>query len=93
MSETIPAAIWPITVAQAAPAIPMRGQPSRPKIIIGSKIQFVIAPVSCEIIERTVRPVDCKSRSKVIEEKTPKDIIIQMFKYVTPYSIISGLEV
>lgn len=41
----------PITVAQAAPAMPIFGKPSRPKMRIGSRMIFVIAPTSCVIME------------------------------------------
>ena len=41
----------------------MRGKPRRPKIRMGSSTMLHTAPTICEIIERFVRPVACKSRS------------------------------
>jgi len=55
--------IWPMTVATAAPATPIFGQPSRPKIMIGSRMMFVIAPTIWPIIESFVFPVDCSRRA------------------------------
>ena len=70
--------ICPMTVAHAAPLIPSAGNPKSPKIIIGSRIMFVIAPASCEIIDKTVLPVDCKSLSKVMARKSPKQKTMQI---------------
>ena len=44
------AAVCPITVATAAPATPIFGNPIRPKIKIGSRMMFITAPVICVII-------------------------------------------
>ena len=43
---TIAAIICPVTVARAAPATSILGKPKRPKIMIGSRIIFRIAPRS-----------------------------------------------
>ena len=43
---TMAAMIWPPTVAQAAPAMPSAGKPMRPKIKMGSKMIFSMAPMS-----------------------------------------------
>lgn len=52
----------PMTVAMAAPRMPMAGQPSRPKIIMGSRIMLTTAPMMRETIDSTVSPTACKSR-------------------------------
>ena len=48
--DRIMAKICPITVAMAAPRIPMAGQPKSPKIMIGSRIMLVTAPIPWENI-------------------------------------------
>ena len=58
------AVICPMTVAAAAPATSIRGKPNRPKIRIGSRMMLMTAPMSWVIMEYSVRPVDCSSRSK-----------------------------
>ena len=45
-----PATICPVTVAMAAPLIPIFGIPHNPKISIGSRIILITAPVVWEII-------------------------------------------
>ena len=45
-SKKIIERICPVTVAIAAPAIPIDGIPIHPKIKIGSRMMFVIAPMS-----------------------------------------------
>lgn len=55
-------AIWPMTVAIAAPRTPIAGQPSRLKIIIGSRIIFKTAPMIRDSIDNTVSPTACNSR-------------------------------
>lgn len=54
--------ICPMTVAIAAPRIPIAGQPSRPKIIMGSRIMFKTAPMIREIIDKMVSPTAYSSR-------------------------------
>ena len=48
---------WPMTVASAAPETPIAGHPSRPKIMIGSRMMLTIAPVIWLHIWYTVLPV------------------------------------
>ena len=55
--------IWAMTVAMAAPAMPMAGRPNQPKINTGSRRMFVMAPVAWVIILSTVRPVAWSRRS------------------------------
>ena len=62
-NATIAATICPPTVATAAPAMPISGKPSRPKIRMGSNMMFSMAPMSCVIMESVVRPVDWSMRS------------------------------
>ena len=57
----------------AAPEMPMAGQPSRPKIIMGSRMMFTMAPVSCITMEYTVLPVDCSMRSKLMDRNRPRE--------------------
>ena len=64
--------IWPITVAAAAPATPICGKPSRPKIMIGSRMMLMTAPVSCVVIDSMVLPVACIIRSKEMDRNRPK---------------------
>ena len=85
---TMAATHWPITVATAAPVTPILGQPKRPNIIIGSRIIFVIASHSCDVMLNMVRPVDVNRRSKKICASSPKENIITVLKYSIPYSII-----
>ena len=54
--------ICPMTVAMAAPRMPIAGQPSKPKIMIGSRIILATAPMMREIMDSTVSPTACKSR-------------------------------
>ena len=58
--------ICPIQVAIAAPATPIAGMPRRPKIMIGSRMILMIAPVIWLIMLYTVLPVDWRSRSNII---------------------------
>ena len=44
-NDKIIATICPATVAIAAPATPIFGAPNSPKISIGSRIIFIIAPI------------------------------------------------
>ena len=67
------AAICPMTVAVAAPATSILGQPNHPKIMIGSRIRLMMAPAICENILSSVFPVDCNRRSQVICKKQPMD--------------------
>ena len=52
-----------ITVAYAAPAIPMAGSPNHPKIMTGSSTIFTTAPASMETMVRFAFPVADKSLS------------------------------
>ena len=92
-SPRIEATTWPMTVAMAAPATPSFGAPSRPKIRIGSKMILMMAPVACEIMEYTVRPVDCSIRSNVIWNCRPMQQQSTMLRYVEPYVLTTGLAV
>ena len=62
---------WPITVAIAAPLTPIRGKPSRPKIMMGSRIMLVRAPHSCVTMDSTELPVACSIRSWKIATNSP----------------------
>ena len=81
---------WPMTVASAAPATPMAGKPSRPKIMMGSKIILMTAPAIWLAIWYTVLPVDCKMRSNVICRKQPPPSTVTMRMYTSPPAAISG---
>ena len=80
MNATIAATHCPMTVAAAAPVTPILGHPSNPKIMIGSKIIFVIAPHNCEVILKIVLPVEVSRRSKNIWESSPKEKIMTVLK-------------
>lgn len=67
------ARICPATVAAAAPAMPILGKPSRPKMRMGSKMMLNTAPIICVTMLQAVLPVLCSRRSKVISQKTPKE--------------------
>ena len=56
-----------------APFTPSFGKPIRPKIRIGSKIRLTTAPISCETIDSTVRPVDCRIFSPMQEIIMPNE--------------------
>ena len=64
---------WPMAVAQAAPATPMAGRPSQPKIKTGSRMMFTTAPVIWLIIWYTVLPVTCSTRSMVTDMNSPRE--------------------
>ena len=53
----------PITVAMAAPSMPIFGQKPMPKIITGSRMIFVMQPVIIAIIEIRICPTAWKSFS------------------------------
>ena len=73
-SASIAATHCPMTVAQAAPAMPMAGRPNLPWIRMGSRIMLMMAPVDWVIMVCTVRPVACSSRSPRISMKMPSVI-------------------
>ena len=75
---------WPITVAMAAPAMPMRGQPSRPKIMMGSRMILTIAPSSCVAMDSVVLPVACSMRSNTTDMKSPRQNTVTMNRYSSP---------
>ena len=62
--------IWPITVASAAPVTPISGNGPMPKIISGSRMMLMIAPVRPCIIGMIMLPVDCCTFSHIIEIMT-----------------------
>ena len=70
--------ICPITVAKAAPLIPIAGAPNKPNIKIGSRIKFVKAPPICDAVESIVFPVDCKIFSFIMAIIVPNDKIVQI---------------
>ena len=65
--------ICPMTVAAAAPFTPMAGQPSRPKIIMGSRMRLVTAPVSIKTMGQIILPVACNIFSTASSIKQPKE--------------------
>ena len=58
ISPRIQPTACPKTVAAAAPAIPISGKNHMPRMRMGSKMMFKIAPVPWEIMVNMVRPVD-----------------------------------
>jgi len=64
VNATTAATHWPMTVATAAPVTPMAGHPSRPKIMIGSRMILVRAPHNWEVMLKSVFPVEVRRRSK-----------------------------
>lgn len=70
-----------MTVAMAAPRIPMAGKPNRPKIKMGSRIRFVTAPATRVSMLPTVFPTDCKNRWNMVLTKVPRQKSIQMERY------------
>ena len=71
-------------VAMAAPDTPM----FNPKIKMGSRMMFIIAPVAWVIIVRVVFPVEANIFSIIISKNSPKDSVVMMFVYWHPYSMI-----
>ena len=71
MMTMMPDTHWPITVAMAAPAMPMAGRPNHPWMRMGSRMMLMIAPMDWVIMVCTVRPVDCSSRSPRMDAKQP----------------------
>ena len=69
-----------MTVAMAAPATPICGIPNKPKIMIGSSMMLMIAPVICEAILKIVLPVDCRSRSDMTWNMSPREHIQTIFR-------------
>ena len=69
-----------MTVATAAPVTPIFGKPIRPKIRIGSRMIFVIAPHNWEVILKMVLPVEVSSRSKQICASSPIEKIITVLR-------------
>ena len=49
----------------------MRGHPSKPKIMMGSRMMLVSAPQSWVTMESTELPVACSIRSKKMARKRP----------------------
>ena len=70
----------PTTVATAAPVAPSLGKPSSPKIMIGSRMIFVMAPQSCEVMLKIVLPVEVSTLSKKISAKIPNEKIITVLR-------------
>ena len=68
----------PETVAIAAPITPSAGKPISPKIIIGSKIMFVIAPISWDIMGIIILPIDCIVLEQNSSTNTPTDTLVTM---------------
>ena len=77
-SARIQAMHCPNTVAAAAPAMPISGNPYFPKIRIGSKMMLITAPTPWEIMVSSVRPVACSSRSNVISKNRKQHRTMQM---------------
>ena len=71
----------PMTVAAAAPATPIFGKPKSPKIMMGSRIRLMMAPVVWVHMVSRVLPVAWSSRSKVICPKIPNETTEQMVRY------------
>ncbi|MPM51529.1 hypothetical protein SDC9_98278 [bioreactor metagenome] len=69
-----------MTVARAAPSIPIFGMPNKPNINMGSSIMFMIAPIPCVIIVNMVFPVDCSRRSNVTCPKIPIEAMVHTDK-------------
>ncbi len=67
---------WPITVATAAPAVPIAGRPSQPKMNTGSSTMFVTAPAICVHMLSLDRPVDCRRRSTQISRYRKTEPIV-----------------
>ena len=86
---SVPAIVWPRTVAYAAPATPSFGKPNRPKIMIGSKMMLMTAPVVWLIMLSCVRPVDCSILSKVSWQNSPSDSPVTIDRYACPSAMIS----
>ena len=61
-----------------------RGKPKRPKMRMGSRMMFTMAPTSCIAIESLVRPVDCSRRSKVIWQNSPREAPRHTMPYTAP---------
>ena len=66
------ATICPATVAAAAPAMPISGRPSMPKISSGSNIILVTAPAICAIIGVFMSPPACSTFVQMLSRKSPK---------------------
>ena len=49
------------------------GNPRSPKIMIGSRMIFVMAPQSCEVMLKIVLPVEVSTLSKKISAKIPNE--------------------
>ena len=82
------ATICPATVATAAPFTPIAGIWNIPKMKIGSRMMFTMAPMPWIIMLYTVFPVDCMILSYVIWINTPKEKIVQICMYSIPIAII-----
>ncbi len=75
---------WLMTVATAAPFIPIAGSPSQPKMSIGSRMMLRTAPQHCVIIDKCVFPVDWSSLSNVTCPASPNENIVTMLRYSVP---------
>ena len=69
----------PRTVATAAPAIPMQGEPNKPKIKIGSRIIFITAPTICAAIGSAIFPLACRIFVQIDSTKMPSEPANIMF--------------
>ena len=71
----------PITVAIAAPRMPRRGKPSRPKIMMGSRMMLVSAPATSDTMLRKVFPTACRKRWHMVSMKVPEQNSMQISRY------------
>ena len=73
MTDITAPTIWPMTVAAAAPATPIRGKGPRPKMSTGSMTMLMTAPTPWVHMVRAVLPVDWSRRSNMTLRKRPAE--------------------
>ena len=84
------ATICPITVAIAAPAIPNLCMPNIPKIRIGSRMIFVIAPAICATIGVFISPRACRILLQTPSVNSPILTTQTILPYTTTSRMISS---
>ena len=75
---------WPITVANAAPAVPMAGSPKYPKIRIGSNTKLVMEAAESVNKNKDDLPLAITKRSNTHCPIMPRHPSIQICKYGIP---------